>query len=729
MRRTLLLVCFVAGAAAQAAIYQTPVVVEDAEDLDAMLEREELTTEEHETLRELLDDGVDLNSADREALYELPSLNWDEVDAIIAYRTTKGRIQNPVELVAAGALTEEQLLEIAPFIRLDAAPERLSLSGKYRVTSAFTVSDNVAPPATGYLNLKGPYDLSGGIAIATTRRMLGNIRYDPLHLDALQADGPAYRPALARYYLQWKAGQRRLVLGTYFIGFADRVTFDNSRHRFPNGIYLSNDFQRPRDLSRTCRISTAGNAQDFTQEPCAGFGTDLYITPDFDWREPLRGFAGSLENIDLGEHRRLSLYGFVSYQSRSLYQYEMYNKETCDDPSVRDDRGEQAASCKAPAVYIAQRDPFAPEVRAVFSTLPNLYNELLGGAHVTFNASERHRLGLTGYGAMNFFNGAPLKLDFQDWAATPFGGPHGAIGVDGKTTWRNFDFFLEVARSFDGEPSGGGGFGILQRTQFDYRKHSLELAIRYYDNKFNNPYARPISAPDELEGLRARNEVGARLSYSGKLGAFSLLARTDFWVLPFTNPKEGPAGMANLYGTVRVRLRYWPLFEPSIWFDARNRNLASSVHGSCSSGTVIYVEGDSNFACSGDAYRVTANIVVRALGRTLTFIGQGAVTWKDDVRYKTDFRRDVMAFLEARSQLSDTFTLRLKSRYLNEDISDNTYLEQSVWSFIELRAAVSRPLTVTGRYDLYVFLDQRAATLTRIPNPEHRLFLSLQGSF
>lgn len=729
MRRTLLLVCFVASGAAQAAIYEKPVIVEDADDLDSMLEREELSTEEYESLRELLEEGVDLNSADREALYDLPSLTWEDVDAIIAYRAQKGgRIENPVELVASQALTEDQLLEITPFIRLDPPPERISLSGKYRIATAFTTADNVAPPVMSYLNLKGPLDLSAGLAFSTTRNRGANLRYDPLHVDALQIDGRAYRGEVPRYYFQWKAGQRRVVVGTYFIGFGERVTLDTSRRRAPSGIYLSNDFQRPSDLSRGCAVSTMGAIDDFDNLPCASFGSNRYITPDFDWRTPFRGAAASIENIDLGAHRRLSLYGFVSYQSRSLYQYEMYNRETCDDPRVRDDRGEQPASCKAPPIFISQTDPFAPDVRLVFSSVNNLYNELIGGGHVTYYASERHRLGITAYGATTFFNGAPLKLDFQDWAATPFGGPFGAVGIDGKSTVGNFDFFLEVTRSFD-STGAGGGFGVLQRTQFDYRKQSLELALRYYDNTFDNPYARPISAPDELEGLRARNEVGARLTYSAKLGDFKLLARVDGWVLPYTDPRKGPAGMANLYGTVRLGFRRFPNFEPAVWVDVRNRNLASSVHGSCSSGTIIYVEGDSNFACSGDSYRAVANIITRPLGRRLTLIAQGSFTWKDDIRYKTDFRRDVRAFIEARSQISEIISLRLKSRYLSEDIADNTYLEQSVWSFFEVGAQVHRSLKIIGRYDMYVFLDQRSATLTRIPNPEHRLYLNLQGSF
>jgi hypothetical protein len=33
------------------------------------------------------------------------------------------------------------------------------------------------------------------------------------------------------------------------------------------------------------------------------------------------------------------------------------------------------------------------------------------------------------------------------------------------------------------------------------------------------------------------------------------------------------------------------------------------------------------------------------------------------------------------------------------------------------------------RYDLYVWLDTRDSTLARIPSPEHRLMLTLEGRF
>jgi hypothetical protein len=33
------------------------------------------------------------------------------------------------------------------------------------------------------------------------------------------------------------------------------------------------------------------------------------------------------------------------------------------------------------------------------------------------------------------------------------------------------------------------------------------------------------------------------------------------------------------------------------------------------------------------------------------------------------------------------------------------------------------------RYDTYIWLDKRESTLLRIPSPEHRLLLTLEGRF
>jgi hypothetical protein len=68
-------------------------------------------------------------------------------------------------------------------------------------------------------------------------------------------------------------------------------------------------------------------------------------------------------------------------------------------------------------------------------------------------------------------------------------------------------------------------------------------------------------------------------------------------------------------------------------------------------------------------------------------------------------------------------------RYQNWAIDDNEYLEQSLWSFIDVGYLIKRSFFIQLRYDLYVWLDKRPSTLIRIPSPEHRLMVTLEGRF
>ena len=370
-----------------------------------------------------------------------------------------------------------------------------------------------------------------------------------------------------------------MVAGTFTIGFGERLTLDNTRRVTPRGIYLVEDYRRVIPLSQTCKISGEGFLADPTSGCDLEGGKNLYITPDYTWRESFRGIAGSIEDLKLGAEASMSLYGFASYQTRDLYQYEMFDRAQCEDPRSESD------SCKAPQVFVG--NDLSRDGRLKFTTLPGLYEELVGGGHVDFKPSDRYRIGFTGYGATTFFHGTPLRLEPQEWSRTPFGGPFGAVGLDLKAQFGQFGLFLEAARSFDSikagpdpinQPAGGGGFGVEQRTVFNPRRHQFEFSLRYYDNKFLNPLARPIASPDEFEGQSARNEYGARLRYFGKLGYdFEFRALADFWSAPFAS-RAGPAGIANLYSRLRLDYEGYRVIAPAVWFDIRNKNLASSQH-------------------------------------------------------------------------------------------------------------------------------------------------------
>jgi hypothetical protein len=724
------LVAYLVAGTARAAIYENSISVDDEDDLFELEQRGDISEETGDTLLELMREGVDLNSANRDQLYDLPGLTYADVDAVLEYRKAKGRIDDPTELVGAGALTAEQVIQIAPFIRIDAARPILPVSGKIRAQSRVTTTDNVAPPALLSARLKAPLNLSGGFMLFTERRRASSPVYDPV-TDALQSKGFNYQPQLARIFAQWKPGNARLVAGTFTIGFGERLTLDNTRRVTPRGIYLVDDFRRVNTLSQTCKLSSSGFAADPSSGCDLADGKSLYITPDYKFRESFRGVAGSIEDLKIGEEASMSVYGFLSYQQRSIYQYELYDRRFCDDP--RDDTND---FCKAPRVYLPDET-----TRLVFSTLGNAFDELTGGGHVTVKPSYRVTLGVTSFVAVPFFRQSPLQLDFQEYSRYPSGGAFGAVGVDAHTSYEGFNFFLEATHNFDGRvgTAKAGGYGVEQRTTYSTKKHEFELSLRFYDQGFGTAYARPIASPDLLEGQRARNEAGVRFRWMGHFSKdWETRLRANFWVNPWADalpslnglPSVGgaPAGIPNLYVLARVDFTGWNFIQPGIWVDARNKNLASSEHGTCSSDTVILTEG-ATYNCSGDLYKIVGRVEIAPYNKWLRGTLQAAYTWKDDLRYKDRFRNDVQLWAEIRSRPVDFLEFRFRTRYLFQDVSDNTYLEQSLWSYLEGSVIVAQGFRVGVRYDLYVWLDQRSSTLNRIPSPENRFQLDIRAAF
>ncbi|MBL8914778.1 MAG: hypothetical protein JNM17_28995, partial [Archangium sp.] len=144
--------------------------------------------------------------------------------------------------------------------------------------------------------------------------------------------------------------------------------------------------------------------------------------------------------------------------------------------------------------------------------------------------------------------------------------------------------------------------------------------------------------------------------------------------------------------------------------------------------TIVLTEGQP-LTCGGDFYKFAMRLEVMPNYRLFNVTLLGAVTMRDDIRYDDHFRVDAQIYAEIRSQPTDWLQLRLRSRYLNQDTEDPTYLESNVWSFLEAAWIVTKGTRIGLRYDLFVWLDQRASTANRIPNPEHRFQLDLRTSF
>ena len=704
----------------RAAEYEIFIDIDDEEDLYDLQVTGQIEDETFETLVELLRRGVDLNDADREGLYALPNLSYEDVDAILAYRADVGWISDPANLVLAGVISKRKLAAIAAFLVVTEPGRKLAATnGFVRLQSAYAIPDPVAPSAALQARVSTARYLTLGAAVVHTRLRVDDVRWDPAR-QALSAEPPSSRVHIPKAFAQWDTDDWGVIVGSYRIGFGQRLTFDNTGRFSPNGFFLDDAVLRSTDMTRACRES----AGELDESPCAGDAGDIYISPDFRWRAGLRGVAAGFRHakVPVGW---MQGYAWASFQNRDIYQYELVDAAACEDPRNDDD-----PRCSAPDVFRREGDlgSLEPTSRHSFQTLPNMYDEALGGANLTWFHDRRTHLGVTGYGAATRWRVEDADLDFQEWSSTPFGGPYGAIGADAAWGRRWADLFVEVARSFDGMPEsdlgpGGGGFAGIVRHTASWRTHELEFAGRYYDAGFANPYARPISAPDEFEGNRARDEAGVRVRYNGTIAdRLSLRTLADVWA----QPRER---QPKLRSYIRADVRALDWFTPGFWFDYQNRDLRSfSREGTCYEVSVEFDEDGEPIPCAGERIQFTPRLTFDP-HRRVRITAQYRHAFLDDPNYDDRFRQDSGATLILNTNPWRSLRFRLRSTWRFEDIDDNTRLEHSWWSYLEGSYRFAGWLTTRLRYDLRMWLDERTSTQTRTPSPEHWIRLQLEARF
>jgi hypothetical protein len=703
----------------RAAEYEIFVDADDEEELYDLFATNQISEDTFNTLVELHRRGVDLNTATREELYALPNLTFEDVDAILQYRADTGYITSPATLVLAKVLDRRKLGSIAMYLVVREPGRALSATnGMIRAQTAWSVEDSTAPPAVMQARVSTARHLTVGASIFHTRLRLGDVRWDPAR-EAMSATDVGSRAHVPKAFAEWDGDGWGVIAGSYRIGFGQRLTFDNSGRFTPNGFYFDDSVFRSASLTRECRYSTG----ELAESPCTGAAGDVYVTPDFRWRDGLRGAAVGFDHAKLPVGW-LQGYAWASYQNHGIYQYELYDRNACDDPRNDDDD-----RCSAPDVYVRDpADPLASAPRFAFQTLPNMYDQALGGANFSWFHARRTHVGVTGYGAAPIWRVEGADLDFQEWASTPFGGPYGAVGADAAWGHRWADLFAEVARSVDSmepteeSPGGGGWAGILRGTA-TWKDNELELAARYYDTAYANPFARPINAPDEFDGNRSRDEAGIRLRYNGLVAdRLSLRSSADFWLQP---TEQQPKTLAFVRGDVKAT--EW--FYPGLWLQYRNKDLRSfdSV-GQCFEVSVEFDENGEPIPCGGQQFQITPRLGFKPHKR-VSFTTQYQHEWLDDPAYDDRRRQDASAWLIFSTNPWKTLRFRARARYRFEDISDNARLEQSLWSYLEGSYKFANSLTLRLRYDLLVWLDERSSTADRIPSPEHWLRLQLEARF
>jgi hypothetical protein len=668
---------------ARAAPDETEAGAEGELDLQVLEEDGLLSDEALAALLDLREARVDLERASRAELYGLPGLTYARVDALLTERESGGSPE--------AVLTPEELRRLEPFLSRHG---REGLSGGLRGVTAYAPSDVLGPPVALQARVEGLAGLRAGVLASLTRRRLGAVWLDARR-GALLAEAPAAALSLPKLYVQWTGERASVLVGTYRLGFGQRLTLDTTSRPTPDGFSPDDAFLVKGGGERLCQL--AGG--------CAREGD---ITPDFRWTEGFRGVVGTVRG-PVGGGASLSLTGFGSYQSRSLSQYELLDVAACARA--------RGTRCRAPEVLLSGAE--TPGARLVSRTLPGVFHELAGGGHAALALSPRAHVGLTGWMARPSWAVEGLELDFQASSRYPAGGPFGAVGVDAAWGAGPVDLFAEVAHSFDSAPGQGGGLGAVQRAVLGDERQELELTLRYYGHGFANPYGGASSGPDEDEGLRARNELGARVRYSYRAPwAWRVRGEVEAWALPSDGAVPGSAGTAHLRASARVDWLGLSFLQPSLWVEHRNKDLGQGGRGLCFEGS----------ACAGEQYRVAARVRV-ALEDVLAVAAQYQHTLAGSSRLPEGLQQDGRAVLDVLVRPLPSLRVRGRASWLDEDLSDPGRGEQALRATVDVGWAVLDAVTTRARYELAVELSKAASARAPPEPPRHQLRLELETRF
>lgn len=529
-------------------------VIDSIEDLYELERSGELTSQQVDVLVALFQNPININRADRTLLYELPAMTYELADRLIAYRAEQGPFISMEQLRNVKGVTQEIAGSIEPFIEFgapaDAEPEAYlgPVQGRARVGSIWRaglpidrdperinpIQERQAGPQS-YIKAEGEGFTNFGAGLLATYRRQMFARWDRSR-GQLVSSGPFNGPDLDGGYLYWEYAGWSMIAGTYTVGFGERLTFDNTAKRYPNGWYA---FNRLRTDNETGRIRP---------------------------QKHLLGTAVSLLGGDV-PGGWIDATAFVSYQPRDIYQYDYwYGLDEYDRPNSCQTDGDcpDGYVCEQGLQICRSTDVISESRRTDtyrFETYSDAFREALVGANATFNFNERAHIGLTGY--TSFIDkqlATPAQPNFSPAARWPRKDRFGAIGVNGR--WSNRNLTLTGEWAYTG--AGGKGHGALMRAVWTpERWMELSSTLRYYTPWFENPYSRGTAAADQANGLRQPDERGILMrAMVMPIEDLRLVSTVDLWQNPWKEAFEDgeqiwePApGPASSYTDLRLRQR------------------------------------------------------------------------------------------------------------------------------------------------------------------------------
>jgi hypothetical protein len=459
----------------------------------------------------------------------------------------------------------------------------------------------------------------------------------------------------------------------------------------------------------------------------------------------LFGVGAGLRHVPVGSGW-IQAYGWGSSARRSIYQYELYDKRKCVDDLGRpkDPYDDMDPNCAAPPVFVRPDGPLlTPTTRHAFQTLPDVFRENLAGVNIGYFADRRNSVGVTAYYAKDEELLDGVDLDFQEWSRYPIGRAFGAGGANFSLGRGPIDVFGEFAYSYDKSPDpvgpveGGGGPGAILRITHTQKRQEIEAVFRYYGIDFDNPYARPISASDELDGARARDEVGGRIRYTKTDKLYQLRSAIDVWT-PLTTMKDETIlgkkrSQLKLDTYVRADVRTSQEMWAGLWLRYQDKDLSEGGKDECFEVSNEENEDGETIPCQGRQLTTTARVKYQP-NRKMNFTAMLEHQLLDDnvATMGKKFRQDWGAWLIALVHPEPRVRLRGRVRYLDESSEllgggkdDN--LERSMAVSVDAAFGIRQKDTVRVRADGKFYFDDRMSTMDRDPKRDLVFWLQYEA--
>ena len=164
-----------------------------------------------------------------------------------------------------------------------------------------------------------------------------------------------------------------------------------------------------------------------------------------------------------------------------------------------------------------------------------------------------------------------------------------------------------------------------------------------------------------------------------------------------------------------------------LWLRYQDRNLKEAGRDQCFEVSTETSDTGEPIPCAGQQLTTIAR--VRYVPRKkLSLTVQVQHQLLDDRQLSpTAFRDDFALWGIAVWTPEPGFRVRARVRYFDEAIEDSTYLERSLSGLVDASFRIRHRDSFRIRVDAKHWLDDRASTADRVPNPELQLWLSYEA--